>query len=411
MKKIAFIIIRYGVEVNGGAEVHCRMLAERLRPYYDVEVLTTTTRIFRDPASDYPEGVSTVNGVTVRRFKPAPIDGEHHGLYRKKCKTARRIRLQLAKMGLLGVISSLHPEWTMSLEAEKRYYESQEDHTPQMLEFIERHKDEYAAFLFMNFYFSQPVLGSTIAPEKTILIPLVHPDKPLYYSINAPMFTRVRHIAFNTEAERQLCRSVFGRFLAPNSIVGCGIEMAPEAEWSGVKAKYELPDEYVLYLGRVSKAKVDKLLPYFLRCKAKYGGDAKLVLVGGFENEIRKFDSPDILFTGYVSDEEKTAIVRHATVMVNPSPMESLSLLMLEGMQSRIPLLVNGRSKVMKDHCRLSGAGLWYNNGRDFRKKLHRLLSDPELRRTMSEKGPAYVREHYDWEIIIPKLRTLIESI
>ena len=120
MKKIAFIIIRYGVEVNGGAEVHCRMLAERLRPYYDVEVLTTTTRIFRDPASDYPEGVSTVNGVTVRRFKPAPIDGEHHGLYRKKCKTARRIRLQLAKMGLLGVISSLHPEWTMSLEAEKR---------------------------------------------------------------------------------------------------------------------------------------------------------------------------------------------------------------------------------------------------------------------------------------------------
>ena len=110
-------------------------------------------------------------------------------------------------------------------------------------------------------------------------------------------------------------------------------------------------------------------------------------------------------------DEEKTAIVRHATVMVNPSPMESLSLLMLEGMQSRIPLLVNGRSKVMKDHCRLSGAGLWYNNGRDFRKKLHRLLSDPELRRTMSEKGPAYVREHYDWEIIIPKLRTLIESI
>ena len=56
MKKIAFIIIRYGVEVNGGAEVHCRMLAERLRPYYDVEVLTTTTRIFRDPPATTPKG-------------------------------------------------------------------------------------------------------------------------------------------------------------------------------------------------------------------------------------------------------------------------------------------------------------------------------------------------------------------
>ena len=411
MKKIAFIIIRYGVEVNGGAEVHCRMLAERLRPYYDVEVLTTTTRIFRDPASDYPEGISTVNGVTVRRFKPAPIDGEHHGLYRKKCKTARRIRLQLAKMGLLGVISSLHSEWTMSLEAEKRYYESQEDHTPQMLEFIERHKDEYAAFLFMNFYFSQPVLGSTIAPEKTILIPLVHPDKPLYDSINAPMFTRVRHIAFNTAAERQLCRRAFGASLAPNSLVGCGIEEAPEADWGGVKAKYGLPDQYVLYLGRITPSKTTRVIPDFLRYKKEHGGEIKLVMVGGTELDIERSDSPDIIFTGYVSDEEKSAIIRHATVMVNPSRMESLSLLMLEAMQNRVPLLVNGRSRVMKDHCKSSGAAFWYDSSRDFRNKLHRLISDPELRRTMSEKGPAYVREHYDWSVIIPKLRTLIESL
>lgn len=411
MKKIAFIIIRYGAEVNGGAEVHCRMLAERLRPYYDVEVLTTTTKVFRDPDNDYPEGVDTVNGVTVRRFKPAPIDGEHHGAYRKKCKTARRIRLRLANMGLLGLISSLHPAWTMSLESEKRYYESQEDHTPQMLEFIEQHKDEYAAFIFMNFYFSQPVLGCTIAPEKTILIPLVHPDKPLYYSINAPMFTRVRHIAFNTAAERRLCSRAFGTSLAPNSLVGCGIEEAPEAEWSTVKAKYGLPDQYVLYLGRITPSKTTKVIPDFLRYKKEHGGDVKLVMVGGTELDIKRSDSPDIIFTGYVSDEEKSSIIRHATVMVNPSRMESLSLLMLEAMQNRVPLLVNGRSRVMKDHCKSSGAAFWYNNSRDFRHKLHRLLSDPELRRTMSEKGPAYVREHYDWDVIIPKLRALIESL
>lgn len=45
-KKIAFVIIRYGADVNGGAELHCRMLAERLVSYYDVEVLTSTIRIF-----------------------------------------------------------------------------------------------------------------------------------------------------------------------------------------------------------------------------------------------------------------------------------------------------------------------------------------------------------------------------
>lgn len=136
------------------------------------------------------------------------------------------------------------------------------------------------------------MLGCTIAPEKTILIPLVHPDKPLYFSINAPMFTRVRHIAFNTAAERRLCSRAFGASLAPNSLVGCGIEEAPEADWDTVKAKYGLPDQYVLYLGRITPSKTTKVIPDFLRYKKEHGGDIKLVMVGGTELDIKRSDSP-----------------------------------------------------------------------------------------------------------------------
>lgn len=232
MKKIAFIIVRYGENINGGAEVHCQMLAERLLPYYEVEVLTTTIRAFNHPDQDYTEGVSSWNGVTIRRFKPQPIDQEQFRPFRKKYKTARRIRQYLKKLNLLRAASFLHPEWKSGIENERPFYESTATHAPGLLRYIESHKAEYAAFIFANFYTPQAVLGSVVTPEKSLLIPMAHPDKPLYYCINAPMFTRVRHIAFNTEAERQLCRSVFGRFLAPNSIVGCGIEMAPEAEWS-----------------------------------------------------------------------------------------------------------------------------------------------------------------------------------
>ena len=412
-KKVAFVIIRYGAEVNGGAEAHCRMLAERLVPYYDVEVLTTTVRVFGSPAEDYPEGVSTDHGVTVRRFRPEPVEGDRHKRIEKRCRTARRIRRYLDRLHLLGAISSFRPEWRLGAGKERRYFESQREHTPAMLRFIEEHRKEYAAFVFLNFYFSQTVLGCTIAPEKTILIPLAHPDRRLYWAINARMFTRVRHIAFNTEAERRTVRRIFGTSLAPNSLLGCGIDASPEAEWGGVKRRYALPDEYVLYLGRITRPKIHDLIPLFLRYKRRYGGRTKLVLTGGADPELADeiASSPEIVATGFVSDAEKAAIVRHATVMVNPSHLESLSLLMLEAMASRVPVLVTGRSKVKADHCRRSGAALAYRGGRDFLRKLRRLLSSPQLRRELGEKGPAYVREQYGWEVIIPKLRRLIDSL
>lgn len=410
-KKIAFIIIRYGAGVNGGAEVHCRMLAERLVPYYDVEVLTTTTRIFNKPEADFAEGTSIENGVTVRRFRPHPIDGEQHRQLGWKCRTARRVRRHLDKIRLLGALSSIHPEWRMSTAAERRFFESQPDHTPEMLHFIGQHQEEYAALLFMNFYFSQTVLGSVIAPQKTILIPLVHPDKCLYWALNAPMFTRVRHIAFNTEAERRTARRIFGSSLAPNSLVGCGIEQAPAADWTEVKARYGLPERYVLYLGRVTHSKLNDLIPYFLDYCRRYGSDTKLVLTGGIDPQMSGESHPEVLCTGFVSDAEKAAIIRHAAVMVNPSHLESLSLLMLEAMDNRIPALVNGRSRVMKDHCMQSGAALWYDTEKEFRQRLHRLLTDERFRTEIGNRGPAYVRAHYAWEIVIPALRRLIEEI
>lgn len=44
-KKVCFVIQRYGEEVNGGAEQHCRFLAERMAKFCNVEVLTTKAKI------------------------------------------------------------------------------------------------------------------------------------------------------------------------------------------------------------------------------------------------------------------------------------------------------------------------------------------------------------------------------
>ena len=58
-EKIAFIVVRYGKDINGGAEYHCRMLAERLVNDYDVEVLTTCVKNYVTGDNEYPEGELT----------------------------------------------------------------------------------------------------------------------------------------------------------------------------------------------------------------------------------------------------------------------------------------------------------------------------------------------------------------
>ena len=64
MKKIAFIIVRYGENINDSLQ----MLAERLLPYYEVEVPTTIR--LNHPDQDYTEGVINGHHVHPQAHRP-----------------------------------------------------------------------------------------------------------------------------------------------------------------------------------------------------------------------------------------------------------------------------------------------------------------------------------------------------
>jgi hypothetical protein len=66
--KLAVAVQRYGADINGGAELHARYIAERLSRHADVEVVTTCARDYVTWRNELAPGTEQVNGIAVRRF-------------------------------------------------------------------------------------------------------------------------------------------------------------------------------------------------------------------------------------------------------------------------------------------------------------------------------------------------------
>ena len=134
----------------------------------------------------------------------------------------------------------------------------------------------------------------------------------------------------------------------------------------------------LLYGGRIDPGKgCEELIEYF-SSYVQEGGDASLVLMGVKLMPLP--EEPFIRFAGRLSDQERLQALEAATVVVVPSPYESLSLLALESFAVGTPILANARSEVLVDHCRKSNAGLYYADRDEFIECLKLLVADHRLR-------------------------------
>jgi glycosyltransferase involved in cell wall biosynthesis len=100
-----------------------------------------------------------------------------------------------------------------------------------------------------------------------------------------------------------------------------------------------------------------------------------------------------------------------ATIVVVPSPFESLSLLALEAMAVGTPILCNARADVLVEHCVNSNAGLFYRDRDEFVECTKLLLVDDRLRDRMGRNGKEYVKRNYRWDVIMQKYDKLIGSL
>lgn len=413
MEKICFVVCQYGAEVNGGAEIHCKMLAEHLSPYFNVEIVTTKIINYNTFEEYYSNSEEVIDGIRVLRFPCKPFDNELHRKQLKKAKWPRKIRRMLFRLGLLKPLADLKSIWNLGYEKEIELLKTHGYYSPEMLSFLEKEAPNYKAIIFMSYPYPHTILGAQIAPQKSIIIPTVHNEGDIFRSVQTHVFTNVHHIAFNTEEERNLAYHIFGKKMAPNSIIAVGVETENKEDMlleKQILSKYNILSNYVHYFGRVCNSKMENLVSWFTDYKKKNPSDLKLVLTGRLFQD--KVLHPDIIYTGFVPDQEKIALIKHADLVINPSKNESLSLLLLEAMKLGKTVLVNGRSDVMRGHCVRSGfAADFYLSKQDFETKLHHYVFDKNLLLENNLKAKKYVEEYYDWDNIIDKLKHTINTI
>jgi glycosyltransferase involved in cell wall biosynthesis len=421
--KLAFVVQRYGTEVLGGSEYHCRLIAERLASQHSVEVLTTCARDYITWKNEYPEGTDRIRGVTVRRFAN---------------DTTRDI-----------AAFDRYSEWIFnnphSRENEMEWLKQQGPWSPSLTSYVQANHQRYDVLIFFTYLYATTVTGVEIDPARTVLVPTAHDEPAIRLEIYKDVFARPAAIMFNTQIEREFLKAQFDRLPPLEETVGVGVDVPQDQPYPrmpasaqpdppGDESSFETPPSSVrefplhltargavfrrrhrlygpiaLYGGRIDPGKgCEELIEYFSRY-VKSGGDAMLVLMG--VKLMALPEEPFIRFAGMLSDRERLQALEAATVVVCPSPYESLSLLALEALSAGTPILVNGRSPVLVEHCVRSNGGLYYGGGEEFVECLKLLVSDDRLRAALGRNGREYVRCHYRWDVVLGKYERVFAKI
>lgn len=387
-KKIALVNQRYGLEINGGSEMLCRLLAERLKNVYDVEVITTCALEYTTWANYYRPGVEEINGVIVRRFK----SDKKRNLFTFP---------QLTEQVLL------HPHTD---KQEENWIDEQGPFCPKLVKFIAKRHTDYKAIIFMTSMYYTTARSMLLDLDNAFLLPTLHDEPSTYLRFYQKVFSNSKALIYLTDEEKKFTEEHFNVENIPSIVTGCGVDVPSEEELEQKCNLKNIPDEYMLYLGRIDGAKgCNELFEYFLRFKARNKNGLSLLLAGKSVINIPKRD--DIVYMGFVSDDEKFELIKKCKLLVLASEFESLSMVVLESMACKKPVLLNGKCMVLRGHCIKSNAGLYFENFYEFEGALNYMLNNKKAYEMMCENGKKYIDENYQWDIILRKISGLIEKV
>jgi glycosyltransferase involved in cell wall biosynthesis len=241
-------------------------------------------------------------------------------------------------------------------------------------------------------------------------VPTAEDDPAIRLGIFNDLFRTARGLLYLTPEEQGLIEQHHpGARGIPSAIIGSGVSVPAVVNTDPV-GRFDLAAPYVLYAGRIDRNKgVDTLFRYYSWLADGWADAPTLVLAGHQVLDIPSH--PKIRYVGYVTDEEKAALLSGAAVVIMPSALESLSILVLEAWALGTPVLVNAKCRVLEGQCRRSNGGLYYRDLAEFAAMLKLLMSDASLRNALGESGRSYVASEYSWNIAAERTETILTNL
>lgn len=401
--RLAFVVQRYGLDIAGGAEYHCRLVAEHLARHAEVEVLTTCAADYVTWANHSREGLETLNGIPVRRFKVKhPRDPLRFSDW-----TDRVMRHQQQPGGPSGGATSAaaHSDCLRWLEEEGPF-------SPRLVRHVARHARDFDAFIFFSYRYYTTYHGLRAAPSNSLLVPTAEDDGVYRLPIFPPFFRLPRAIVWNSLEERAMIQAASGSHDVPGDVVGVGSALPDPAalDPDGFRRRHGLDGPFLLYVGRIDENKgCRQLFDFFLRYKRETGSALTLALIG--KSVIPVPEHPAIRPLGFLPDAEKWDALAACDLLSMPSRYESLSMVTLEAWWAERPVLANARCDVLRGQCQRSRAGLYYMSYDEFAECLALLERDPGLRAALGRSGRRYYDAHYAWDVIERKYLDLLRPV
>jgi glycosyltransferase involved in cell wall biosynthesis len=384
--KLAIAVQRYGADINGGAELHARYIAERLARHADVEVVTTCARDYVTWRNELPEGVERVHGVAVRRF---PV--RHERVPRDFGRRSEH------------VFKNEH-----SVADELAWLASEGPASPGMIDYLARTPFDYTILFSYRYYHAWHAARRT--PSRAVLVPTAERDPAVALGIFGPIFRGVRAVMYNSPEERAMIHGVSGNADVPGVVVGVGSDVPSRTDPARFRRKFRIGRPFAIYIGRIDENKGCKeLFNYYQRYAAVFPRGLDLVLVGSEVMPVPKHAR--IHHLGYLSDEDKFDALAASDLLIMPSYYESLSMVALEAWALGRPVLANGRCDVLKGQCIRSNAGLYYERYEEFVETLYALESNGPLHARLGQNGRDYFRRHYSWPVIERKYLDMLQRL